>query len=513
MNKDFNTIIHSMFRNKYDRRGNNAEFKPYFYRFIGVEDVNNYNNLLRTIETKAQEVSNKALIFDNEIPLSGEMELIQYIYNELNNMDIFNISREDITILNSIEVNNVFLKALEYVVKLAVSNENFFSDSVRNNFITKLIVWCYSYLREIEFNDDINPKCIYYGKIGRHEIYFLMILHLMSFDVIYINPLKEEYFEEIDKDKITTIIKGMSILEIETFKDRAKNGRVLEVNETLTKSIQRDVRDELFSNTGMYVPWQFRGGYTKSVLINGIVEDLNIYLNEPAKLRPGFKTSNTVVKVPCFFYKIDGEYIDSNKFYDLVNKCINSPNTLFFNSGNISLDAGVTDDMYQLMFCQLSDGTFDIEEIKKLPIYKFSKYSDEVQDLILNKFNETILEKDLFKIDFDKDKVLKLLVLIISMNESIVRLIDNFDFTSNVPKIVIYLNYEDSINESMTMLLGYLHLIGIDIIIFNPSGLCNIRKIIKEDRIVTTRLEQMNYESKYRKIELKGSSILKRIFK
>ena len=99
------------------------------------------------------------------------------------------------------------------------------------------------------------------------------------------------------------------------------------------------------------------------------------------------------------------------------------------------------------------------------------------------------------------------------MNESIVRLIDNFDFTSNVPKIVIYLNYEDSINESITMLLGYLHLIGIDIIIFNPSGLCNIRKIIKEDRIVTTRLEKMNYESKYRKIELKGSSILKRIFK
>ncbi|MEG1480862.1 YceG family protein [Clostridium sp.] len=513
MNRDFNNIIHSMFRNKYDRRGNNIEFKPYFYRFIGVENAENYNNLLKTIETKAEEFNDKTLVFDNEISLNGEMELIEYIYNELNNMDVFNISREDITILNNAEANSVFLKALEYIVKLSVSNENFFSDSVRNNFITKLIVWSYSYLKDIDFEGDLNPKCIYYGNISRQEIYFLTMLHLMSFDVIYINPLKEEYFEEVDKDSLSILIKGMSILEIQSFKERSKVGRVVEVNETLTKSIQRDVREELFSNTGMYVPWQFRGGYTKSVLLSGIVEDLEIYLNEPAKLRPGFKTSNTTVKVPCFFYKVDGEYLDNNKYQELVNKCVNSQSTLFFNSGLISQDARVTDDMYQLMFCQLSDGTFDIEEIKKLPIYKFSKYSDEVQNLILNKFNEAILEKDLFNINFDKDRTLKLLVLIISMNENIVRIIDNFDFTSSVPKVVIYLNGEESINESIVMLLGYLHLIGIDIVIFNPSGLCNIRKIIKEDRIIITRLEQMNYESKYRKLEFRGSSILKRIFK
>lgn len=512
MTINLQTIIHSMFRSKYDRR-NNGEFRPYFYRFIGVEDTENYDNLLKTIEVKCDEISDRKLIFDNGIPLNGEMELIEYIYNELSSMNIYNMANEDIIIFNDSQVNNIFLKAMDYVIPLSIKNENFFSDNVRNNFITKLIVWAYSYLREINFNDDINPKCIFYGSIERHEVYFLMILYLMNFDVIYINPLKEEYFEGIDTDKLSTEIKKMNILDVKSFSERTSMGRVIENNETLTKKLQRDVREELFTNTGMYVPWQFRGKYTKSVLLNGIDEDIFIYWNEPAKLREGFKTSTETVKVPCFFQKFDGEYLDKDKYYKLVKHCTDSTNTLFFNNGDISEDVEVTDDMFQLMFCQLSDGTFDIEEIKKLSIYKFSKYSIEVQDLLLNKFNELLLDKTLFVEPLDKNTTLKLLVLVISLNKNIVRLIDNFDFTSNIPKIVIYLNGEDEINDDMTRLLAYLHIAGIDIVIFNPSGLYNICKIIRKDRVNIIRLEEMNYKSKYKKLEPANNSIFSRLFK
>lgn len=512
MTINLQTIIHSMFRSKYDRR-NNGEFRPYFYRFIGVEDTENYDNLLKTIEVKCDEISDRKLIFDNGIPLNGEMELIEYIYNELSSMNIYNMANEDIIIFNDSQVNNIFLKAMDYVIPLSIKNENFFSDNVRNNFITKLIVWAYSYLREINFNDDINPKCIFYGNIERHEVYFLMILYLMNFDVIYINPLKEEYFEGIDTDKLSTEIKKMNILDVKSFSERTSMGRVIENNETLTKKLQRDVREELFTNTGMYVPWQFRGKSTKSVLLNGIDEDIFIYWNEPAKLREGFKTSTETVKVPCFFQKFDGEYLDKDKYYKLVKHCTDSTNTLFFNNGDISEDVEVTDDMFQLMFCQLSDGTFDIEEIKKLPIYKFSKYSIEVQDLLLNKFNEVLLDKTLFVEPLDKNTILKLLVLVISLNKNIVRLIDNFDFTSNIPKIVIYLNGEDEINDDMTRLFAYLHIAGIDIVIFNPSGLYNICKIIRKDRVNIIRLEEMNYKSKYKKLEPANNSIFSRLFK
>ena len=198
----------------------------------------------------------------------------------------------------------------------------------------------------------------------------------------------------------------------------------------------------------------------------------------------------------------------------MVKYCVeSSSNTLFFNHGNISSDVDVSGDMFKLMFCQLSDGTFDIEEIKKLDLYRFGKYSNEVQNLLLNKFNEVIKRKDLYSKDIDKDISLKLLVLVLDLNEEIVRLVDNFDFVDRVPKIVIYLNNEDYISENMIMLLGYIHNIGIDIIIFNPSGLCNVGNIIKSERFNLTRLQNINYKSDYKNLINMKQNIFSKLFK
>ena len=198
----------------------------------------------------------------------------------------------------------------------------------------------------------------------------------------------------------------------------------------------------------------------------------------------------------------------------MVKYCSESiQNTLFFNNGNISNDRDLSWDMFKLMFCQLSDGTFDIEEIKKLDMYRYKKYSNEVQDFILNKFNEVIKRDDLYVNNLDKESSLKLLVLILSLNEDIIRLIDNFDFVGYVPKIVIYLDNEDQVSYNMTLLLGYLHNIGIDIIIFNPSGLFNITNIIKSDKINIERLQNINYNSTYKELMNNKISVFSKLFK
>jgi hypothetical protein len=106
------------------------------------------------------------------------MELIQYIFNELASMDVYKMTTQDITIFDDFEVNFKFLSALEYVIPIACSKENFFNDNVRNNFITKLIVWTYTYAKDIKYDASINPKCVYYGNIERHEIYFLIMLYI-----------------------------------------------------------------------------------------------------------------------------------------------------------------------------------------------------------------------------------------------------------------------------------------------------------------------------------------------
>ncbi|MFR8620984.1 MAG: YceG family protein, partial [Romboutsia timonensis] len=334
---------------------------------------------------------------------------------------------QDIVLFDDENINRIFLESLDYIIPLSIKNENFFNENIRNNFITKLIVWTYSFVKNINFNSDFNPKCIYYGQISRHEIYFLIMLHLMDFDVVYINPLKEEFFEEIDTDKLSELKMSMNIEPLETFKDRAAKGNTIDNVETITKQIERDINETLFADTGIYKPWQYRSGYTKRILLDTILEDIYIYWNEPAKLRTGFRVENNVVSVPCFFYKIDGQFINDFEFQRLVKFCTESKNTLFFNDGRISSMNEESDDMYSLMFCQLSDGTFDIEEVKKTSIYRFGKYSNEVQNLILNKFNEIIVKKDIFNINLDKEKILRFFALVLSMDEQIIRIIDNFD--------------------------------------------------------------------------------------
>ena len=135
----------------------------------------------------------------------------------------------------------------------------------------------------------------------------------------------------------------------------------------------------------------------------------------------------------------------------------------------------------------------------------------ELQDLLLNKFNQFIKENKILKMSFDKKLSLKLLALILYLNESIIRIIDNFDFVFSIPKIVIYLNGEDTINEWMVILLCYLHNIGIDIVIFNPSGSFNINKYIKEDKIVINRLEEIRYDCKFDEIINYKQSFFSRI--
>ena len=126
----------------------------------------------------------------------------------------------------------------------------------------------------------------------------------------------------------------------------------------------------------------------------------------------------------------------------------------------------------------------------------------ETQNFLLNKFNEIIIKRDIYVNNLQKEEKLKLLSLILNMNDEILKLVDSFDFVDKIPRIVIYLNNEEVLSNSTKLLLGYLANIGFDIIIFNPSSLCNISDTIKNTRFINFRLEDINYKSNYNMLGL-----------
>ena len=84
-------------------------------------------------------------------------------------------------------------------------------------------------------------------------------------------------------------------------------------------------------------------------------------------------------------------------------------------------------------------------------------------------------------------------MLILSLDKKIVRLIDNFDFTNDIPKVVVFLDYETELTKDACYVLAFLNTIGFDIIIFTPAGLSNLNTYIEESRFNSVRLDTTNY--------------------
>ena len=496
MSMSLKNACFDLWRTNFERKGIRDRFVPVFTRYIGVENTNEYDDVLKTLITKAEEDKEHSIYFDNQIPMTAEFGLINSVKAELATMDVRQISKQDIVLFEDLELNKFFLESLEYVVNLALSQETFMNDSVRNYFICKLILYAYLHIHKLKFENNKTNKCIYYGNIAKHDIYFLILLYRMTFDVIYINPLKEEYWEQIDRDKLSSLHKNKQILPVNSLAERLREGRVIEANQSMTLQFEQQIENELFTNSGVYKPWQFRNGNTQAIFFNSTIIDVEMNIYEPAKVRQGFKVNGKTVSVPHFFFEVEGEYKNMDDYAKIVNKCINAPNTLVLTDNGESMitNRQSAEAKYQLMFCQLSDGSFNTEEIKRLPFYAFAPYNDATEDFLLNKINETIRDKSLFKDPIDtKEEIIDFGMLILSLDKKIIRLIDNFDFTNDIPKLVMFLDNETELTKDACYVLAFLNTIGFDIIIFTPAGLSSLNTHIEESRFNSIRLDTTNY--------------------
>lgn len=506
-------------KNNYERKGIISNFVPIFKRYIGIEKPSEYNTILKAIDNKILENKNNTLFFENGIPFDVDFDLITYINNELLKMDVNNLASQDITLFENAQINNMFLESLQYVVRIAVKKENFINDSMRNNFVAKLILWSLKNIKKIEFSDSVTPKCVFYGKLSAHDIYFLILLYRMTFDVFVINPLKDytDLWEKIDVDNLSKVESYPAIEQTLKFKDRAKLGAETHSIQTTTSHYESQLEETFFTeNSGVYKPFQFKDYKTKSVRISGSIIDLMTVWGEPAKLREGFKIENGTVNIPVFFQVVDGVYDDFVKYKDLINTTCLTPDTIVVTDNGDSLlppkNSLDINTAYQLMFMQLNDKTIDIEQIKKQPFYPLGIYNISTQNFILNAINEFIKDTSLLAFSMSKEEFLQTILFFLNVSKTIVKLMSNFDFTANIPKIVVFLEGENTLPDPFVLFLAFLHKAGFDILIFNPSAFFSVSKILNPSRFDSVRLDGVKYDAKYQQIVKKKKGFWAKLF-
>lgn len=501
------------------------EFKAQFIRYIGIFE--DYESSIKTLKIQSIEEKNKWLFFENEIALDQDIDFFEEIRKKVEEIYGMNISNKfDIKIFGDTVVNEVFLSSLDYISEILDFEEDL---KPYEKYETLATIICLSrqYLSRKKFDYVSNIKCIYFGKIDRISVYFLILLYRMMCDVIYISPSDkyEEVFEKYDYDMLSKVVKSDKLVDnIEKYNLQyiSKKGIELRKIKSTASYVQESVYDNLFKNKELYYTNQFIDYEVAPLLFEGVIPDFyNTFVND-VRFREGFKVNEETKTVffSHFFTEVQGVQKDYEEYVKLVRHLLKAKNTIFFiekeydkvlldenikeskRNGEIFLEKNIfmingeiiTRRMFyfsELAFTVNKDETYNLEDIKKVSFYNLRNLKEKTVNYIFKVFNEVISTPLVF---FNKDlsflEKTKLLFLMLLVNPLVYKLLERFDYTNSVPKIVIYLDNQDELKENMCQVLTILSMLGIDIVILSPNGKSGLDKYINQNAYTTLLLDE-----------------------
>jgi len=399
------------------------------------------------------------------------------------------------------------------VRKTFVDSVNLFAEKSSNsntsivlNFSLKLVTWFKRYLpkllsknnRNEKFSADgldyeHNPKILFYGTIKPHEIYLLNAFHNLGCDVLFIHSDEEGDlpFRTFDNDKLRTqVMKNEHNLPLITF----PVGERLIRKSTIAYNASKEIEEVIYNEeVGLFKPWQFENYSTQPITLKTTYDELKILWREPAKLRPEFKVQNRKVYVPNVFAKINGVSEELESYWQDLKELSSAPNTWLIEDVPFSKISYTKQELYQADYLMNEQGFFDELKVQKSRHYKFGYLKAPLQHFLFVKINELLLS-GMFLMNMDEKFKLKILMTILTMDDSLIKLIEVFDYPQEIPKIIVYDNAKETFSENDAILLAYFNLIGLDVIIFTPTNYKTIEQYIKPNLYDVHQLPLVKYD-------------------
>lgn len=274
------------------------------------------------------------------------------------------------------------------------------------------------------------------------------------------------------------------------FLNKQENDEVDEFNKQTTQAYdsQKEL-DEMLSNGDMSLFRNHQFSKADVVNIKTIYEEIFVLWDEKAQFRQGFKVDTDIVHLPVIFANICGSNYEKDKQYWKNVESLIVGRTYVCSNTNISntYSHGKNKIKNKLLAKFNSwfnkDGTLNREKLMQDKKYK-NKYKylrEDIQDHLLDKL-DLMLTQNIFKTD-DKEFGYTIISTFLNLNNNIVTLIKNFDFTKEIPKIIYIKTVKIEPNIIDSIVLYFLHLLCFDIILFTPNGNINIEMFYEVDII------------------------------
>ncbi|WP_335869874.1 YceG family protein [Bacillus sp. 2205SS5-2] len=350
------------------------------------------------------------------------------------------------------------------------------------------------------------PSVLWYGEMNKSQQYFLFLLMIIGCDVLIFHPEGKDEFAEIDgNNQFSKVIQYPSKGKMQPFPTEEP-----ERTSTVAYRASREMDAVLHhSESQLYKPWQFRKHIPHVTTLKTTYDELFLLAKERAFIRPNFAVIGEEVKIPSLFSKIMGVSQNRKEYWNKMQLLIDQKLTATIKHFPFTTES-TTNQRFHYEHAT-ENGRLSPEKLMESHWWKYKHLPNGTQHAIAHGISRVCAERKLLPQLKESSEQISLYLFTQCMDipEIVLKLIQQFDYAQEIPKLILYNNeVNGSLSRSDAALLLFMNEIGFDIILYNPPGHNCIEQFIQVDVFDTHWLEEMIFE-----LEFKEESVLQKFIK
>ncbi|MGN7400400.1 YceG family protein [Cytobacillus praedii] len=345
------------------------------------------------------------------------------------------------------------------------------------------------------------PKFLWYGNSNKSQHYFLYYLFQMGCDIIVFSPSGEDIIigghTELENAFIHNYPEQKQPEPFPTEKSRRSS--------TVAYRASREIESILnHEGSGFYKPWQLREYTPLSVTLKTTYDELFLLIKEKAMVRPNFEVKNGQVKIPAIFAKVQGVSKNRKEYWDRLQMISQMEHSLLIQRFPFTNNVN-NDFRFHYRNALGNDGLLDTKKMVAAHYWKYRQLPTGLQNGIATAIRNICARPYIKPVYHEDIEELKAFLFTQGMQipVSILQLLQKFDYSQDVPKLVLYNN---ELNGTMTRtdaaLLLLLNQFGIDIVLYNPPGHNDLENFIEEGIYDVHWLEDVVFEQEFKEPSL-----------
>lgn len=506
-------LFQEFLKNDNERNVKNGFFNNAFVQINGVFNKSTYSNELFTFYSKNKEIHSKFIIIENCIDKPNNAEISKIEVKDHNNKYelLLNLA-EHLNYKGNFNLEKALKKSFFETILIEDEKHNLTLSKLKNKAMY-LICLFIRYRENLFFTSNMNVSTLIYLGVcsSENENLFFNFMSKLPVDILIFNP--ENKPSNFLKSKTLFVKNYTDTLIVDKFPTEISHVQV----GTVAFHAERDLDDMMYNNSGITRDYQYKKA--NAITLKSTFEEISILWNEPLNIRPNFSITDDAVNMPVFFAKVSGVKEGTIKQYWSYIKSLLTEDGIFIkapyyiipnsvmltreiDNTNKFIDfvekgaefLGIKKQTQQAQIEQkfISNGKLLINEIKNNPsLYNYTYLPQDKQDYILEKI-QLLIDFEYIK-DTKKHEAI-ILKTLLSLNNTLVRIIQKFDYAKKNPKFIYVNTKEKLISLEDAILMCFLNLIGFDIIFFVPTGYQIIEPYLNKNIINEYQIGSYKYD-------------------